>query len=159
MDDRSPVNLRCSVLVLRDEAVLLCRRTSSQGEWVLPGGTPKPGEGSAVAAEREVSEETGLHVNAERIAFVLEATNRGEDQHLVEIVFVGALRNASDQPRQLEDGLEPSFVDLSELASIGLRPPIGGYIRGFAQNLGARKDPKHFTGAYLGNVWRPEGEG
>jgi 8-oxo-dGTP diphosphatase len=145
-DDGAPVHLRCSVLFFRGDSVLLCRRVPG-GQWVLPGGTPRPGESAAGAARREVDEETGLQVSAERVAFVFEASSWDRDQHLVEIVFLGAERERSAQPTRREPSLDPQFVPVSALASLELRPPIAGYIRGFLRH------PR--SGAYLGNVWRP----
>jgi ADP-ribose pyrophosphatase YjhB (NUDIX family) len=157
MDDREPVNLRCAVLVLRANAVLLCRRTEEADTWVLPGGTPRPGEATAAAARREVAEETGLNIVAGRVAFVLETSSRDAKHDLIEIVFIGAEDDPLAQPRQLEAGLAPSFVALDGLEKIGLRPPIAGYIRGYARALRSRRDPRWSTAAYLGNVWRPSG--
>jgi len=157
MDDREPVNLRCAVLVLRANAVLLCRRTEEADTWVLPGGTPRPGEATAAAARREVAEETGLNIVADRVAFVLETSSRDPNHDLIEIIFVGAEDDQLVQPRQLEAGLAPSFVPLDGLEKIGLRPPIAGYIRGYARALRSRRDPRWSTAAYLGNVWRPVG--
>jgi len=149
IDDGAPVNLRCSVLFFRDDAVLLCRRTDRGDLWVLPGGTPDIGEGTATAARREVEEETGLQIAAERVAFVLETSSWDRDHNLIEIVFLGAERDRSAEPRQMEERLEPVFVSLEDLDKVGLRPPIGGYIRGFARF-------RNSTAAYLGNVWRPD---
>jgi len=155
VDDREPVDLRCSVLFFRHASVLLCRRTDQENSWVLPGGTPHPGEGSAAAARREVAEETGLQISAERVAFVLETTSWDATHHLIEIIFLGAERDRHAEPVQLEEGLEPSFVLLDDLHHIGLRPPIAGYIRGFARTGGTGSDSRRATAAYLGNVWRP----
>src|SRR4030043_1581448 len=44
--------------------VVLCGR-SEDGVWVLPKGTPSPGESLEQAAVREVTEETGLQVAIE----------------------------------------------------------------------------------------------
>jgi 8-oxo-dGTP diphosphatase len=155
MDDQDPVDLRCSVLFTRNNSVLLCRRTDEVDTWVLPGGTPKPGEGTAAAARREVAEETGMQIAAERVAFVLETTSWDGGHHLIEIVFVGAERDRGAEPTQLEAGLTPSFVDLDGLGEIRLRPPIAGYIRGYARSREVGAGPHPFTAAYLGNVWRP----
>jgi 8-oxo-dGTP pyrophosphatase MutT (NUDIX family) len=46
--------------------VLLCHRTSDN-LWALPKGTPEPGESIEETALREVREETGVHVVAERV--------------------------------------------------------------------------------------------
>lgn len=149
VDDGAPVDLRCSVLLFRNDSVLLCRRTDQDDVWMLPGGTPQSGEGTAAAVRREVQEETGLQVAAERVAFVLETSSWDRAHHRIEIVFFGADRDARAIPQQLEEHLEPSFVALNDLDKIGLRPPIAGYIRGFARS---RRD----TASYLGNLWRAD---
>ncbi len=149
-NDGALVPLRCSVLFVRDDALLLCRRTDLENTWVLPGGTPHAGESSAAAARREVLEETGLHIAAERIAFVLETSDWKRTHHLIEIVFLASERDRSAVPQRVEEHLEPAFVSLGTLGRIGLRPqPLAGYIRGFIRS----HKP---TGAYLGNLWRPE---
>jgi ADP-ribose pyrophosphatase YjhB (NUDIX family) len=155
MDDKDPVNLRCSALFLRNNDVLLCRRTEEENTWVLPGGTPRNGEGTAAAVRREVAEETGLEVAAERVAFVLETTSWDAGHHLIEIVFVGSERDGNALPEQREPGLAPAFIPLDDLDGIGLRPPIAGYIRGYARSRRSGTDLRRSTAAYLGNVWRP----
>jgi ADP-ribose pyrophosphatase YjhB (NUDIX family) len=157
MEVRDPVNLRCAVMVIRANAILLCRRTRETNIWVLPGGTPRPVEATAAAARREVAEETSLKIIAERVAFVLETTSWDAEHHLIEIVFIGSEHDPSAQPTQVEAGLQPSFVHLDELDKIGLRPPIAGYVRGYARSLRTRRDARWSTAAYLGNVWRPDG--
>jgi 8-oxo-dGTP diphosphatase len=153
------VNLRCSVLVFRGETVLLCHRADEGDSWVLPGGTPRLGEGTAAAAQREATEETGLNVTTAGVAFVLETTSRDVSHHLIEIVFLGAEPNAMSQPRQCELGLEPQFVDLDSLGSLELRPPISGYIRGYAKYQRPGNGSRSlFTAAYLGNLWRAADE-
>lgn len=155
-DQGELVNLRCSALVLRGEAVLLCRREDDV--WVLPGGTPRVGEGTAVAAEREVQEETGLSVTASYVAFVLETTSRDASHHLIEIVFLARERDLDLQPRQCEPGLVPEFVALEGLGDLVLRPPISGYLRGFAKYQRSERSGRGlFTAAYLGNLWREVG--
>ncbi len=149
-DDGALVPLRCSVLFFRGDTLLLCRRTDPDGTWVLPGGTPRAGESSAAAARREVLEETGLHIAAERVAFVLETSDWKRTHHLIEIVFLASERDRSAVPERLEERLEPAFVPLGTLHKIKLRPPpLTGYIRGFVRS-------QRPTGAYLGNLWRPE---
>lgn len=155
MNDRELVALRCSAVVLRKDCVLLCRRSAAGESWVLPGGSPRPGEGAAACARREVLEETGLRIDTERVAFVLEATSPDSLEHLMEIVFVGTDRDPSSAPAQFEPDLAPEFVSLVDLASLTLLPPIGGYIRGLAQSSDRRLGGTNGTAPYLGNVWRP----
>ncbi|NNN09398.1 MAG: NUDIX hydrolase [Acidimicrobiaceae bacterium] len=154
-EEKILVNLRCSAMILRNQSVLLCRRVHSDDTWVLPGGTPRLGEGTALSAQREVHEETGLQVTVDRVAFVLETTSPDWDHHLIEIVFVGKERNPNASPEQQEAGLVPSFVPLDELDGIGLRPPIAGYIRGYSRHRRTGLESQQlYTAAYLGNLWR-----
>lgn len=141
--DARPVNLRCSALLLREDTVLLCERID---DWVLPGGTPRPGESVAACVRREVREETGLVVNPTGVAFVLDVANSEAGHHLVEIVFQAMDEGGpGSAPHGVEDGLVPQFVPLDHLARISLRPPIGGHIWAF----------RGHTAPYLGNMWRP----
>src|SRR3954470_12515482 len=54
--------------------LLLVLRTKppGQGTWSLPGGRVEPGEDAAAAVVREVAEETGLLVEAQRLGDVIE---------------------------------------------------------------------------------------
>lgn len=152
-EDKYPVNLRASMLILREDSVLLCRRFDEPNSWVIPGGTPRLGEGCGSAASREVLEETGLDVVAHRVAFVLDIRGPDADQDITEIVFLGVGATHGTWPTQWEERLGPAFVPLQSIGDIGLRPPIAGYIRGFAAQahyVGARQS----TAAYLGNLWR-----
>ena len=94
MTDRTLVELRCSAIVFREERLLLLRRCRDGAEdWVLPGGHPRPREGVAACVEREVLEETGIRIQAPRVAFVLETTDPAGDRRLIELVFLaGYLR-------------------------------------------------------------------
>lgn len=80
--------------IVRDEQgrVLLMRRADN-GLWGFPAGAIDPGESPAQAIEREVREETGLHVRATRVAgvfggagFRLRYENGDEAEYTV-IVF------------------------------------------------------------------------
>lgn len=157
MNDAEPVLLRCSAVVFHDDSVLLCRRESiGASGWILPGGSPRPGEGASSCTRREVLEETGVAIDADRVAFVLETTSPDRRHHLVEMVFLGAVIDTPVRPVAREPHLVPELVSIDELSSLELLPPLGGYILGLArdQRLGQRS---YGTAAYLGNVWRPGG--
>lgn len=148
-DIASPVDLRCSVVIInRTEVLLLHRRIAGRDDWVLPGGSPRPGESTGACARREVAEETGLDVNPARCAFVLEVTNPTGEQRIIELVFLGELLSTAKHLKG-EDHSEPTWVPIGELAGLNLRPPIAGYIAPLA--LGTKG-----TAPYLGNMWRPE---
>lgn len=140
--------VRCSALLIRGDKVLVVERSrEGQRDWVLPGGNPRPGESTGSCVRREVEEETGLRVNAPRVAFILEANDYME-RHTLDIVFT-CTESGRDEPRVVEHGLKPMFVPVDSLARLKLRPPIAGHIRGVAAN------PLMRTAAYLGNMWRP----
>lgn len=157
-NEREPVLLRVSTAVFRADTVLVCRRLDdTEPTWVLPGGTPRRGEGAANCARREVAEETGLRIDPDRVAFVLETTSPDGTHHLIEIVFMAILRDANAVLAGSEAHLEPEFVPLDRLGSINLLPPIAGYVRGLAGRLNRFSEPTTSTAAYLGNIWRPTG--
>jgi 8-oxo-dGTP diphosphatase len=143
------VLLRCSAVVTRQRAVLLLHR--SAGEWVLPGGTPRSGESMAACARREVLEETGLHVDPSRVAFVLEVLGPDGGPRTVDIVFGARDARPAEPPRLQEPDLEPVFVSIDQLYQLDLRPPLAGHLRRMAAQGGRLYAP------YLANLWRPPG--
>ncbi len=58
-----------TAVVRRGEEILLVQR-SDTGEWTPVTGIVDPGEDPAVAARREVREETGVSVRVDRLAWV-----------------------------------------------------------------------------------------
>ena len=146
---RLQTDLRCSVAVFRDHSELVVHRTSNgQDDFVLPGGSPEPGETTGACARREVLEETGLRVNPVRCAFVLEVIDPESSGRVVELIFTA---DGVDPTAQLvgEPGSTPEWVHLARLREVTLRPPIGGYLPALARV--ARSN----TAPYLGNLWRP----
>ncbi|HRA03890.1 MAG TPA: NUDIX domain-containing protein [Arachnia sp.] len=59
-----------NVLVVRDGEVLLVRR-SDTGEWAPIGGIVDPGENPAETAAREALEEAGVHIEVERLLWLV----------------------------------------------------------------------------------------
>jgi len=150
MDQPAGADVRCSAVVFRDGEVLLVGRIRDGGdEWVLPGGTPHPGESMAACARRETLEETGLAVEPARIAFVLESQGPQSGLHTVDLVFLATASVPGQEPRSSEPDLNARFVPLGLLPQLDLRPPVAGHLRG----LHARRTMR--TAAYLGNMWRP----
>jgi 8-oxo-dGTP diphosphatase len=143
-----PVDLRCSVIVVRGAGVLLIHRAGpGRDDWVLPGGRPRPGETTAACVRREVREETGLDVEPQRCALVLEVIDPATGERTVDLVFIGAPIGHRDLVG--EPGNTPIWVPLARIRDLELRPPIGGYLPGVVN--GSRG-----TAAYLGNMWRPD---
>ena len=57
-------------VVINADSEVLAQRRSDDGTWCLPGGIMEPDEAAGPAAEREVVEETGVKVVAERLIAV-----------------------------------------------------------------------------------------
>jgi len=149
--DETLVDLRCSVIIFRQDEILLLHRTDAD-EWVLPGGRPRPGESMVSCARREVHEETGLSIVPGRCALVLEVAAPDRGSHIVELVFLAAPVVTDYTLHEGEPGRTPVWLPLAEIGSIPLRPPIGGHLRSFVRDSRA-------SAAYLGNVWRPAAGG
>jgi len=103
----------------------------------------------AACARRETLEQTGVTVEPGRIAFVLEVQGPDDPRRTVDLVFLAALAAHAEHGPAAE-GPEASFVRLSALPRLTMRPPVAGYLRGLHSRSLRR------TAAYLGNLWRPE---
>lgn len=148
VDEVSLVDVRCSAVVARDDAVLLLRRDAS-GDWVLPGGRPRPGESIADCACREMSEETGLAIITTRCALVLEVMDPHKRTRVVELIFLGELTGDSDRLGSGEPGATPCWVPLADIRTLTLRPPIAGRLNDIAHG-----DVPSVP--CVSNLWRPD---
>jgi len=102
-------------LLTRGENVLLTRmseRTRIPGRWTLPGGGIDHGEDPRAALEREVYEETGLHVTPGALADVHSSHFTGprsdglvEDYHGIHLIFTATVLPESE-------GVEPHVTEL-----------------------------------------------
>src|SRR5258706_12019579 len=83
-----------AAVVINEAGEVLLHRRSDDGTWCLPGGAIDPGEEPAEAVIREVREETGLQVIAERIVGVYGGPEfrvrypNGDDVMFISICFI-----------------------------------------------------------------------
>lgn len=141
---------RVSVVVIEDGKILLVKhRKGNRQYWVLPGGRLEYGETFIDCAVRELKEETGLIIEAEKFIFLSEAIAPDRSRHIVNIYLkakvVGGKLQLGDEP--VLAGVD--FLPLAELEQITLFPPISRVITDAATNDWKVKGEI----LYLGNLW------
>jgi 8-oxo-dGTP diphosphatase len=100
----------------------------------------------AACARREVREETGLHVDPDRVAFVLEVVGPEPGPRTVDIVFSAVPSVSDQQPAEREPGLRPVFVSADRIQTLDLRPPLADHLRRMLSHRGGLYAP------YLANL-------
>lgn len=106
--------------VVREGKILLIQERAD-GRWAMPGGWADLGNAPASVAEREVWEESGFRVKAEKVIAVIDA-NRIEPMefyHAYKIIFL--CRLLGGEPRISYETLAVDFFDMNHL------PPLSSY--------------------------------
>jgi ADP-ribose pyrophosphatase YjhB (NUDIX family) len=84
--------------VFKDNKILLVKE-KTDGGWTLPGGWADPNELPSEAAEREVFEESGFKVKAEKVLAVYDRTKQGHYPpfpfHIYKLFFLCGLTGGS----------------------------------------------------------------
>lgn len=118
--------LGVGAIVLQQEKVLLVQRGREPGRglWAIPGGRVAAGESLRAAAEREILEETGVHIEAGELVWHFEYLQRDEDQalqyHYVVLDFLA--RYLGGEAKAADDADAVAWVDLSRLDEVTLHP-------------------------------------
>lgn len=105
--------------VVRDDKILLIQERMD-GKWAMPGGWADLGNAPASVAEREVWEESGYRVQAEKVVAVLDA-NRIEPMefyHAFKIIFL--CRLIDGEPRLSHETMAVDFFDWNELPPLSM---------------------------------------
>lgn len=106
--------------VVQDGKILLIQERAD-GNWAMPGGWADLGDSPRSVAEREVWEESGFRVKAEKVVAVIDA-NRIEPMefyHAYKIIFLCSLLGG--EPRTSYETLAVDFFDPNDL------PPLSIY--------------------------------
>jgi ADP-ribose pyrophosphatase YjhB (NUDIX family) len=127
--------------VIRDNRILLIQERAD-GRWAMPGGWADLGNAPASVAEREVWEESGYYVKAEKVLAVIDANRIQplEFYHAYKIIFLCRLLDG--EPRISHETLAVDFFDPKYL------PPLSGYRTNetMIQEVFAHvKDPNRWT--------------
>ena len=122
----------CSVLVRKDEKVLLIKRGKDplKGHWSLPGGSQEPGETMETCAVRELFEETGL--TAAKISFARVRDRMGHDEngdlthHFVLATFIA--EEFTGSPEAGDDAADIGWFTLEEMQALPTTPGTPEFI-------------------------------
>lgn len=108
------------IVCIRGDEVLLIQRGTAprKGEWSIPGGRIEAGETEAVAALRELSEETSVTANLLTKITALDADFEGFHYRLHDYLA----RWVSGQPKAGDDADQARFVPISEIDPLGMWP-------------------------------------
>ncbi len=103
-------------VVFKDDKILLVKE-KLDGGWTLPGGWADPNESPAEAAEREVFEESGFKVKAEKVLAVYDRSKQGHYPpfpfHIYKIFFLCSLIGGSKR-----NSIETTGVDFFDSDNI-----------------------------------------
>lgn len=119
---RPALRLATLVYALRDEQVLLLRRTTepNRGLWVAPGGKLEHGESPAECAVREMREETGLVIERPVLRAVMTETSPRPDYQWLTFIYVAWDFDGTFAPAP---GIgEFRWVPIDEVAKLAIPP-------------------------------------
>jgi len=105
--------------VVHEGKILLIQERTDE-RWAMPGGWADLGDAPASVAEREVWEESGYRVKAEKVVAVLDA-NRIEPfefYHAFKIIFLCKLIDG--EPSTSNETMAVDFFDLNNLPPLSL---------------------------------------
>lgn len=117
-----------SAIVTDGEGRLLLHRRSDNDRWALPGGVMDIGETIAQCAEREVREETGLTVKAQRIIGIYSdpehvfAYSDGEIRQEFSVCFACVI--LSGEIAKSDESLEVRFWPVEDINTLDMHPSI-----------------------------------
>jgi len=106
-----------AVIFRRDKILMV--REKSDGQWSLPGGWADIGLTPSEVAVKEVEEETGLIVTAERVLAILDKKCHQHPPSLLHVYKIFILCNEAGG--SLASGIETTEVNFFELSGL---PPL-----------------------------------
>jgi 8-oxo-dGTP pyrophosphatase MutT (NUDIX family) len=136
------VNVRVRAVILRDGKLVVSReRRRGLEQLFLPGGRVRDRESIAEALVREVAEEVGITVVAERLVYVAEVV-ASYGAHDLNLIWLA-------EPRDHDQAIdEHALIALDSPLADSIMPPIAARIAADAR-AGWPQEP-----AWLGNIRR-----
>ena len=123
-------------LIVADGKILLIKSGKWSGKFTLPGGKVEEGESLREAVEREVMEELGMKVKAEKIVSVGEYLKEGNYHKPAHLIFINILcRPLSEATKRNEEVDEVRWFPLkeaetSEEVDVHTRKAVSNHLRG-----------------------------
>jgi ADP-ribose pyrophosphatase YjhB (NUDIX family) len=125
--------IRVAGVVVHDEALLLVRHQAPRQRvtwWTPPGGRLDGTESILECAEREVREETGLTVVADRVIYVQQFVDPAFGAHNLVLFILATLPSGAEGPGPLRIPKdekyiqEARFVPRAEASGLPLHPEV-----------------------------------
>ncbi|HED05801.1 MAG TPA: NUDIX domain-containing protein [Ignavibacteria bacterium] len=106
-------------VVFQDDKILLVKE-KVDGGWTLPGGWAEPNETPSQSVEREVLEESGYVVSAEKVSAIYDRTKQGHTPphpyHVYKIFFLCKILGGESVPSLETDDV--GFFDKDNLPNL-----------------------------------------
>lgn len=131
-------------VVFKDNKILLVRELSDGG-WTLPGGFADVGDSPSQAVEREVREESGFEVKAEKLLALFDRTRQGHPPyifHLYKIFFLCRLLGGAAANSVETEGA--AFFGKDELPPLSIARVLPKQIQRFFDHLEHPEWPTDF---------------
>jgi len=133
LDDLGKTNIASECLVIRNEKVLMFKRSETSkkfpGFWIGPGGHIDENEDPMLAAIREIQEEAGVSVGMEDIKLKAIATHFHVDlnETWISFVFLAKIDKDQDTSEENDEG-KAHWIPLKELLTMdNVFPPSKYY--------------------------------
>ena len=115
---RAPVVAVGAIVRRGDDVLLVLRGTPpNENQWAIPGGRLQLGETLQQGAEREILEETGIHIKAGDVVFTFEHIERDLDGvvQFHYVVLDVAAEYLSGEPHADDDARDARWIPLAQL--------------------------------------------